>query len=306
MGYLYIFFTLLPCVMGQLQERWLRYVSKSWISHDATVLQQTLTGVWAPTVEIQYQFDVNGESHEGKFQRRYQNKNSAGNAPIYETGAAIKVLVDPKNPDRSYFPLPLSVWGLLYAAPIAALVIAAVIGGFYSSLEQRRFETKHRIPESEWKTIGYSPMFNIRFPGETLYGSGSDRSMAIDGSVPVYSSWLSRREGFFFSATLYEYPMPPAPDNVFAVIRNLYLTRTGRRPVVDGPLVYTSVEANLRAGHPIKWRGSTARMFRYLQPGWVTEVYVSGREVYLIWTNWYIQSDVQKFFDSMLPAEGLN
>ena len=111
MGYLYIFFTLLSCVMGQLQERWLRYIARKWISRDATVTQQTLAGVWAPTVEIYYQFDVNGESHEGKFQRRYQNKTSAGNAPIYETGAAITVLVDPKNPDRSYFPLPLSMWG---------------------------------------------------------------------------------------------------------------------------------------------------------------------------------------------------
>ena len=83
---------------------------------------------------------------------------------FYESGAAIKVLVDPKNPDRSYFPLPLSMWGLLYAVPIAALVIPAVIGGFYSGREQRRIEAKHRIPESEWKTVRYSRHIQYSVP----------------------------------------------------------------------------------------------------------------------------------------------
>lgn len=302
MGYLYIFFTLLPCVMGQLKERWLRYVARKWISHEATVTQQTLAGVWAPTVEIYYQFDVNGESHEGKFQRRYQNTTSAGNAPIYEPGAVIKILVDPKNPDRSYFPLPLSVWGLLYAAPIAALVIAAVIGGFYSSLEQRRFEAKHRILASEWKTIRYSRIFTIRFPGEILHDSGTSKPMAIDGSAPVYFSWLSQREGSFFEAALYEYRVPPAPEKAFALIRNQFVAGSGKSQVVERPLVYTSIEANLRAGHPITWRGSTGRLFEYSQPGCVAEVYVSGRDVYVVSTNWYVRSDVRTFFDSMQPA----
>ena len=181
MGIFYIFFTLFPCVMGQLQERWLSYVAKKWIGRNATVIQQKLGGVRAPTVEILYRFDMNGESHEGKFQRRYQNKTSAGNVPVYEPGAGIEVLVDPKNPDRSHFPLPLSAWGLLYAAPVAVLAIVAVIGGFYSGLEQRRLDAKHRIPESEWKTIRYSRIFNIRFPGDTLYDSGASKPMAIDG-----------------------------------------------------------------------------------------------------------------------------
>jgi len=263
-------------VIGQLQERWVRFVAKKWITQDATVTEQTLTGTWAPTVEIRYQFDVNGESHGGIFQRRYQNKNSAGNAPIYEPGARIEILVDPKNPDRSYFPLPLSMWGFLCAAPIAALTLLAVFGGLYSGLEQRRFEAKHRIPESEWKTVRYSRGFNIRFPGDALNGSGTANSMAIDGNVPVYFSWLSRREGFFFSAVLYEYRLPPAPDRVFALVRNLYLTGSARTPTVDSALVYTNMQASFRAGtqspglgqqgayshthNPILWR-------KYMCPG---------------------------------------
>lgn len=96
MGIFYIFFTLFPCVMGQLQERWLGYVAKKWIGRNATVIQQKLGGVWAPTVEILYRFDMNGESHEGKFQRRYQNKTSAGNVPVYEPGAGLKSWSIPK------------------------------------------------------------------------------------------------------------------------------------------------------------------------------------------------------------------
>ena len=44
------------------------------------------------------------------------------------------------------------------------------------------------------------------------------------GSEPVYFPWFSRREGFFFSAAIYEYRLPPAPDKVFTLIRKLYLT----------------------------------------------------------------------------------
>jgi hypothetical protein len=307
MGYFYIFWTLFPCVIGQLQERWLRHIAKKWINHDATVIQQTLAGVWAPTVEIRYQFDVNGEPHEGNFQRRYQNKTSAGNVPIYEPGARIEILVDPKNPDRSYFPLPLSVWGLLYAAPIAALMIVAVLGGLYSGLEQRRFDAKHRIPEADCKRIRYCPLFNIRFPANNIdHGNGIASRMAIEGEPPVLSSWRSRREGFFFEADFYEYRLPPAPDKVFALIRSQFAAGSGTSQVVERPLVYTSMDANLRAGHPITWRGSTGHLFGYSQPGWVAEAYVSGRDVYVISTNWYIQSDVQIFFDSMQPAERLN
>ena len=96
MGRFYIFFPLFPCVIGQLQERWLRYVAKKWITQDATVAEQTLTSGWAPTIEIRYRFEVNGESRGGVFRRRYQSKNSAGNAPIYEPGARIRIFVDRK------------------------------------------------------------------------------------------------------------------------------------------------------------------------------------------------------------------
>src|SRR6201999_2391851 len=117
-----------------------------------------------------------------------------------------------------------------YAAPIAALVIAAVIGGFYSGLEQRRFEAKHRIPESEWKTVRYSRIFNIRFPGNTLYDSRVFDPMTVDGSVPISYSWVSRREGFFFSATVFNYGSPPNTAKVFTLIRNL--AGSGRTPIV--------------------------------------------------------------------------
>ncbi len=248
MGIFYIFLTLIPCVIGQLQERWVRYIAKKWILQDGAVDQQTLTGSWAPTVEIRYRFEVNGESHSGVFLRRYQNKDSAGNVPIYESGARIKILVDPKIPDRSYFPLPLSMWGLLYAAPIAVLTLVAVFGGLYAGLEQRRFEAKHRIPESAWKTIRYSRIFNIRLPGDTLHNSGTSSPMAIDGDVPVYFSWISRREGFFFSAFLYEYRLPPAPDKVFALFRNLYATGSGRTPPSTLPWSIQTCRPALKLG----------------------------------------------------------
>ena len=302
MGNFYILFTLLPCVIGQLQERWLRQISKKWITRDATVTEQTLTGVWTKTVEICYQFEVAGETHEGKFRRRYQSKNSADSAPIYEPGARVEIRVDPKNPNRSYFPLPLSVWGLLYAAPIAALIILAVLGGVYTRIEQQRFDAKHRIPASEWKRVRYSRLFNISFPGDALYSSGAVKQMAIDGSIPQYDSWVVRREGYSFEAVLFEYPAPLAPDTVFSFVRRLNHGGTQQRPTVESPLIYLG----LKAGRPFTWPEATGRLFGYSQPDWTAEVYVAGRSVYVISTSWYVQSDVRAFFDSLQPAEGLN
>lgn len=302
MGIFYIFFTLFPCVIGQLQERWVRYVARKWSTQDATVAEQTLTGGWAPTIEIRYQFDVNGESHAGEFQRRYQNKNSAGNAPIYEPGARIEILVDPKNPERSYFPLPLSMWGLLYSAPIAALTILAVFGGLYSGLERRLIEAKHRIPESEWKTVRYSRDFNIRFPGDPVHEAGTSYQMAIDSNIPVFFSYLARRERYSFVAAIYEYPLPPAPGRVFDLVRNLHFIGYPQPPIAEQPLVYANLRASLKTGRQVRWPKSTGRLFEYSQPDAAVEVYVSGNDVYMISTNWYVQSDVREFFDSMEPA----
>ncbi|MGA2713621.1 MAG: DUF3592 domain-containing protein [Bryobacteraceae bacterium] len=298
MGIFFIFFGLFPYLIGQLHERWVRRVANKWIKRDAIVTAQTITDGWTAHLEIRYQFKMNGELHEGKFQRRFLTKSSAESEPVYEPGASIQVLVDPENPTRSYFPLPLGVWGLLYAAPIVALAIVAALGGLASGLDQRRFEAKHRIPESEWKRIRYSRLFDISFPGDSSHGTGTAGRMAIDGNIPRFDTWLSGREGFAFTAALYQYPDPPAPDRIFALVRTLNAEGFRWSAVVERPLVYASQKAR----RPVTWPGSKGRLLKHSHPDWAMEVYVSERSVYLISTNWPIPSDVSTFFDSLQPT----
>jgi hypothetical protein len=301
-GIFYILLGLFPYVLGQVKERWLRRVAKKWIKCSAAVTEQSISGGWSTKLEIRYLFDVNGEPHVGTFQRRYLMKGSADSEPVYEPGAGIEVLVDPKNPDRSYFPHPLSLWGLMYAVPIVAVAILALFAGVYAGLEQRHFDEKHRIPASEWKRVRYSRVFNISFPGNALPGGGTDHQMALGNNIPFFDSWQFKREGYSFTAILYEYPLPFAPDTVFALIKKRNLEGLEQPLPVERPLVYFG----LKSGQPFTWPGSTGRRFEYSQPAWAEEVYVSGRSVYVIFTNWYVQSDVKVFFDSFQPVEGLN
>ena len=129
--------------------------------------------------------------------------------------------------------------------------------------------------------------------------------MAIDSNVPVFFSYLTRREGYRFAATISEYPSPPAPDRVFGLVRSLHLFGYPQPPIAEHPLVYASLGASLKFAHPARWPKSAGRLFEYSQPDAAVEVYVSGYDVYMISTNWYVQSDVRAFFDSMEPAETL-
>ena len=290
MGIFYIFFTLFPCVIGQLQERWLRHTAKKWIMHDATIIQQTLAGVWAPTIEIRYRFDANGESHDNS-SYFYPTKNSRTSAPIYE--AEIKVLVDPKNSDRSYFLFFCS--GFLHV-PIVAVAILALFGGLYSGLEQRRFDaTSHpriRMAEySRWSACSISSFLVTLL----TVGTASPVRWLSRGAYPCSFRGCVGVRGLSSQNSRYEYREPPVPDKAFALIRNQFIAGSGTSQVVERPLVYTSVEANLKAGHPIMWRGSTGRLFGYSQPGSVTEMYVSGRDVYVISTNWQPYNPMCRF-----------
>ncbi|HVW11899.1 MAG TPA: hypothetical protein VHC90_25140 [Bryobacteraceae bacterium] len=298
MGVFYILFALFPYVIGQAKERWLRRISKRWKRHPATVLTQTLRGVWLTTLEIHYQMEVDGESHAGLFQRRYLNRSSAEAEPVFESNARIEVLIDPANPLRSYFPLPLSGWGLVLAAPFVALVAIVVLTGLYARFGQWQHEMKNRIPETEWRPVRYSPLFDISLPCKSPHLSGSFPAMTVQGQVPYASMWLCQRRGLFFDAVLLDYPVAPSAEEVFAYIRKL---NGASSKATETPLQWQ----NLRTGQALTWPGSTGRLYQRSGPDYVMELFVAKNSVYLISTNWDVPSDVRLFFESMHPLSSL-
>ena len=302
MGIFYILFGLFPYVFGQAKESWVRRIAKKWNPCAAEVTEQTVTGGWSTILRISYLFHVKGEPRVGVFQRRYLIKSSADSEPVYEPGAKITIFVDPADPNRSYFPHPLSVWGLVYAVPIVGLTIFVISAGVYAGIEQRQYDATHRIVASEWKQVRFSRVFNISFPGNALRGGGATPRMAIGSNVPFYDSWEFKREGYSFAAILYEYPSRFESDAVFALVKQRNMEGSQQPPPFEQPLVYFG----MKSGQPFTWPGSTGRLFQYSRPAWIEEVYISGRSVYVIFTNWYIPSDVKAFFDSFQPVEGLN
>jgi hypothetical protein len=276
----------------------LRRVSKRWNPQRATVLTQTLGGVWLTTLEIRYQIGNEGESREGVFQRRYLRRMSAETEPVFEAGAEIDVLVDPRNPDRSYFPLPLSGWGLVYAAPFVALVLLGIFAGLYIRFDQWRYEMENRIPESEWRSVRYSPLFDISFPCTPQRFSGRFPAMAIQGKEPQASFLACRRRGLVFDAILLDYPANLPAEEFFGIVRKIYGSSPG---TTETPLVWQ----NLRTGQALTWPGSTGRLFEHSVPALATEAFVAKNSAYLMSTNWDVPSDVRLFFESMHPVDSL-
>jgi len=301
MGVFYLLLAVFPCAVAQLRERCLRYTTRNWQKCAATVTLQTLSAGWTTRLEINYELELNGERHPGNFRRKYLNRSSAESVPAYEPGAQIEVLVNPSAPDNSYFPLPLSLAGLLYAIPTVAFVVLLVFVGLRGRYDSWSFENKHRIPKEDWKPVQFSQLFSISFPCPALDGpKGMLPHMSADGSVPHEHMFYCLREGYIFSVDLLEYQDPPSPDKVFAAVRQPWFLWP--RPSSESKLIY----GNLSTGKLLTWPGSVGRIFEYPQPQGPIEVYVSGTSVYTLTTRWYIASDVQEFFDSFLPVAALN
>ncbi|HEV2201461.1 MAG TPA: hypothetical protein VGR73_16705 [Bryobacteraceae bacterium] len=280
-------------VIGHVKERCVRHIARRWNRGEAVVTRRAISGEWGAKLEIDYSFEIDGQPHAGEFRRRYMIRRYAEIEPAFEDGARIEILVDPKNLDRSYFPLPLGRWGFVYAASMVLLLLVMPV---------KIWLTNGKIPEAEWRPVRYSRLFQIRFPGDAVPMKGIAEQMALAGNRPDLNSWFCQREGYYFQADYYEYPTPPVPDEVFALVRSLNQKASGQNPSTEHALAYSGK----RAGKTVRWPDSTGRRFEYSHPDRVVEVYVSGRSACVMSTNWYAWAGLHRFFDSRQPTEDLN
>lgn len=296
---LYIFFAIFPYFFGDLKEWWLRRISRNWNRVSATVDSQTITRSWTTNLEIQYRFEISSQPYIGVSRRRYLMSGSAAAEPVYEAGASIEVLVDPANPERSYFPQPLGIWGFVYASAVAMLTIIFAIAALYGGWEKRQADARNRIASTEWHSVSVPPLFDVSFPCRPSMSTADARQFVIGPDVPQARILFCSRSGHNFTLTFYNYKSPLSPGVVFTLFRKWNSSAAATARINERPI------ENFRfsSRHPVLRPGVVGRLFQETDPAWAEEIYVARTVVFQLETDWTVASDVKAFFDSFVPPK---
>jgi hypothetical protein len=210
-------------------------------------------------------------------------------------GTFIEVRYDPKVPDRSYAPLPLGWGGFLFAAFPVCTAIAAFGLGIFAGLENRYIEKKFSIDSSQWHSVHYAGRFSASIPGNSVWSYGGyDDKLEIDATKPIIARQVTtiHNDAYFYVEFL-QYPDGTNfnPRKVFGQIRSFLQSQNSKR------YIYVDRDINMQ--------GRSGKEYQFTRPYATVRVYIDRNSIYLIGTDWYVDTDAQKFLDSFqfIPDE---
>ena len=284
---LVILIRLIPYVFGFLVEQWIRLYSRKWTTVQATVTADTAEGQSQPYIAIlQYQYTVGGNVFDGCFLRRCLRKSSVEEAIAqYPRGSPISIRYNPHKPGRSYAPLPLGWGGFLFAGPLVFGFLALILFVAYAGFENRYIEAHYAIPESEWHAIEIPRLFRVTMPDTPSRSLGYHSEWQLDEKKPQTMQWTVIRTNSYFYVEILRFPLGTdlSHDGLDQVLAALKAEDSKR-------YVYGDKSISLE--------GRSGREFQYTRPYNTMRAYVDGRDIYILGTDGYVDTDMKKFFDS--------
>jgi hypothetical protein len=288
---LYVVFRLVPYVFSFLSEQCTRFFSRNWPTIQATVEGGSVEGqVFPYTATLRYQYRVGTAMFDGFLTRKCLRRRSAEELGNQKPGTTLDVRFKPEGPERSYAPLPLA-WGGFTVGALPVFGLAAFISFLvYAVIEERYNEAHYAIPSTEWHVFEVPTAFQLQIPGPATPTSSLFANLDVGGKEPSAMAWSVEHNGAYFYAGILEYP---AGANVTS-------------EMFDRVLAYVKAENSKRYVYQderITLQGRTGREFKFTRPYTTLRVFVDRQRLYVIATNWYIQSDTRKFFDSLHMSE---
>jgi hypothetical protein len=235
--------------------------------------------------ELFYVYHVGASTFSGSLWRRCLLRSSANKVVRFPPGAPIQIRYNPRKPEVSYAPIPLSFGGV-----IAALSVLALAGLFYlvgfGVVQQHYFEPRDPIPDSDWQTLEVGGLFRLRVPGPPAIALDPWTDMRVDGKQPAVMAWSVKHDNARFYIQVLEYPSgtvlsPQVFDRILNAIKLGYANR----------VVYLD--------EPIRLGPTRGRRFKFTHPETTMEVYLDGYRVYALATTWHLESDNRIFFRSL-------
>jgi hypothetical protein len=284
---LYVVVRLIPYVFLFLREQVIRLRSRNWEMIQAIVLSGSVDGTAMPyTADLNYRYVVGTQTIYGRLSRKCLRKSSANEIAQYAPGSALEVRYDARKPERSYAPIPLGWSGFwLVSFPIFGFV-AIVCLIVYAGIQNRYIEAHDAIPISEWQTLRAANSFQVQLPGKPVTSSGYHAGLEIAGNRPRTMQWtVIRDNAYFFYVEILQYPRDTKlATDAFEHVLSALKTEQPKRYVYGDEAV--------------TWEGRAGKEFKYTRPYTVMRVYVDGQRLYIIATDWYVDTDEQKLLDS--------
>jgi len=278
---------LVPYVLGFLREQWRRTISQHWATTLATVTGGVVEGNSAPYMaELFYVYHVGASTFSGSLWRRCLLRSSADKVVQFPPGTPLSIRYNPRKPEVSYAPIPLSIDGFVVGAlPVLALAGLFFLVGF-GVVQQHHVEARDRIRDTEWQTLKIGRLFQVRVPGPPAVALASWTDMRVDGKEPSVMTWSVKHDNARFYIQVLEYPSgtvlsPQVFDRLLTAMKLGYANRM------------------VRLDEPIRLGPTSGRRFKFTHPDTTMEVYVDGYRVYVLATTWHVESDNRIFFRSL-------
>lgn len=286
---------LFPYVFGFLREQWLRFRSRKWQRAQGVVESGSISQSSPIFAELVYRYSVGQDTYVGRLSRECFRRKSAEDVVQRTPGTFIEVRYDPKVPDRSYAPLPLGWGGFLLAAFPVCTAIAAFGLGIFAGLQTRYLEKHFSIDSSQWHPVHYAGRFSASIPGNSVWSYGGyDDKLAIDATKPMIARQVTtiHNDAYFYVEFL-QYPdgTDLNPSKVFAQIRSFLQSQNSKR------YIYVDRDVNVQ--------GRSGKEYQFTRPYATVRAYVDRTSIYIIGTDWYVDTDEKKFLDSFqfIPDE---
>jgi Protein of unknown function (DUF3592) len=258
----------------------------AWPTTFGTVIGSSIEGSsMLYTATLRYRYQVDGLPFDGDLSRRCLRRRSAERLVKQEPGSPIEVRFNKDRPERSYFAFPLG-WGGFIVAGLPVFGLAAFLLFLtYAMMEDRYIEAHDAIPAREWQMLDVPRDFRVQMPGSPSVRPGLMANLQVGGQLPSSSGWIVERNGSYFYVGILQYP-PTATvgAEIFGQVLNEIKAENSKR-YVYGDEAETS-------------QGKAGREFKFTRPYTILRVFLSGQRLYVIATDWYVNSDERKFLDS--------
>lgn len=254
---------------------------------EGTVIGARVEGRSLPYIgTLLYQYRVGASLYDGYLSRRCLRRRSAEALGAQAEGSTVEVRFKPDKPAQSYAVLALSWVGFAVAALPVLTTLAILVMLLFAVLQDRYIEAHDAIPPTVWRTLEVPGTFHIEMPGPATVTPSRFVRLEVEGKIPSVTGWEVNRKGAYFYAGVVQYP---SGAKVTSEIFNRILQ--GIREENPKRYVY--------GDEPIALQERSGREFKFTRPYTTVRVYVDGDRLCVLATDWYVNSDTRRFFDSL-------